>query len=259
MDLTFNSSLANNYHSTSQIVRVLTENWALNNLFCPRCGNANVLHFENNKPVADFYCPVCASEYELKSKNGNIHKKITDGAYDTMIQRITSNNNPDLFCLSYTKDRRGVNNLIFIPKHFFTPEIIEKRKPLKDTARRAGWVGCNILVDKIPAQGKIAIIQNEAQIKIQDILYKVKKSELLRVSDITIRGWLFDVLNCINAIPTTTFSLNDIYQFKKILSIKHPTNNFIEAKIRQQLQLLRDKCFIKFLGHGKYEKLGEFI
>jgi len=25
------------------------------------------------------------------------------------------------------------------------PEIIERRKPLAITARRAGWIGCNIL------------------------------------------------------------------------------------------------------------------
>jgi type II restriction enzyme len=32
-----------------------------------------------------------------------------------------------------------VNNFFVIPKYFFIPEIIEKRKPLSETAKRAGW------------------------------------------------------------------------------------------------------------------------
>ena len=36
--------------------------------------------------------------------------------------------------------------------------------------------------------------------------------------------------------------------------IRHPENNNIEAKIRQQLQFLRDKGFIQFLSPGQYKK-----
>lgn len=59
------------------------------NMYCLHCGNPYLSQFENNRPVADFYCPVCGNEYELKSKNGILGNKITDGAYDTMIARIT--------------------------------------------------------------------------------------------------------------------------------------------------------------------------
>ncbi|MCB9805227.1 hypothetical protein H6769_06535 [Candidatus Peribacteria bacterium] len=38
--------------------------------------------------------------------------------------------------------------------------MIEKRKPLSSTARRAGWTGCNILLNLIPESGKIYYIQN---------------------------------------------------------------------------------------------------
>ena len=113
-------------------MRVLTEHWFASNMFCPRCGNVHIRRFENNRPVADFYCDTCNSEYELKSNHNSIDRKITDGAYGTMIQRITENNNPDLFCMRYEKRDNHVTDLIFIPKYFFTPSIIEKRKPLKD-------------------------------------------------------------------------------------------------------------------------------
>ena len=53
MDLRMDYELANQYHSNSQKIRVVTENWVNNNMFCPYCGNDYISHFENNRPVAD--------------------------------------------------------------------------------------------------------------------------------------------------------------------------------------------------------------
>lgn len=256
MDLNFNTQLIEKYHNASQATRVLTETWFENNMFCPRCGNLHINHFENNRPVADFYCPVCNSEYELKSKHAKLEPKINNGAYSTMIQRITENNNPDLFCMRYEKNNNRVVDLIFIPKNFFTPNVVEKRKPLSETARRAGWVGCNILIGKIPEQARIKIITNSKVSSVDDIVYQVKRCDSILIEDICARGWLLDILNCVNAIRKQEFSLSDIYSFEKTLSFKYPENNNIQAKIRQQLQLLRDKGFIEFLGNGKYKKIG---
>ena len=255
MDLYFNTQLINKYHNASQVTRVLTENWFESNMFCPRCGNPYIRHFENNRPVADFYCPTCNSEYELKSKQSKLGVKITDGAYNTMIQRITEHNNPDLFCMRYEKVNNRVVDLIFIPKYFFTPNIIEKRNALNENARRAGWVGCNILIGKIPEQAKIKIITNSKVSNIDDVVSQVQKCDAISTNDITARGWLLDILNCVNAIQGQVFTLNDIYRFESALSLKHPGNNNVQAKIRQQLQLLRDKGFISFLGNGRYLKI----
>lgn len=38
------------------------------------------------------------------------------------------------------------------------------------------------------------------------------------------------------------------------LEMQHPNNNNIRAKIRQQLQQLRDRSIISFLGKGYYKK-----
>ena len=97
MDLSFDRNLVDGYRSNSQKARVLTEKWVGDNMFCPRCGESRIKHFKNNQPVADFYCPTCCNEYELKSKNGTLGRKINDGAYETMIERITGNKNPDFF------------------------------------------------------------------------------------------------------------------------------------------------------------------
>lgn len=254
MNLAFDKNIIKNYHSGTQIARVLTEHWVNQNMYCPRCGNLHITHFENNRPVADFYCPSCNNEYELKSKNGALGCKINDGAYSTMIDRITSNDNPDFLFMSYSKSELKVKDFVFIPKHFFVPEIIERRNPLASTARRAGWVGCNILINKIPEQGRIDIISNGEILDIDYVVKKVNKSNQLKMNDINSRGWLLDILNCVNNIPSKIFSLEEVYKFESMLHIKHPQNNNVKPKIRQQLQFLRDKGFIEFLGNGKYKK-----
>lgn len=66
--------------------------------------------------------------------------------------------------------------------------------------------------------------------------------------------WITDIVNCINRIQSEIFTLNDIYKFEHELALKHPQNNNIKPKIRQQLQILRDDGFIDFLGNGIYKK-----
>ena len=254
MNLIFNTELAAGYHSKSQIARVLTEDWISRNMFCPQCGYSRIQHFENNRPVADFFCPNCLAQYELKSKDGKISDKVADGAYKTMITRITSNENPEFFFLSYSLQDFSVKNLVMVPKHFFVPSIIEKRKPLASTARRAGWVGCNILLNKIPIQGRISIITDGHEEEKSLVVKKANMARRLNVDSIENRGWLFDILNCVNAIDSKEFTLADIYEFENLLADMHPANKNIRPKIRQQLQMLRDRGFIDFLGNGNYVK-----
>lgn len=255
MHCSFDLSLITGYHSQSQIIRVLTENWISQNMYCPRCGHTNLEHFPNNSAVADFYCPKCNNEYELKSKAGHINHKINDGAYNTFIDRITSNNNPDFFIMSYDKLQLSVRDLWIIPKSFFVPEIVERRKALSDSARRKGWIGCNILIDKIPTQGKINIIHNTVPVSKAIVQEQVHYASSLMKKNIDARGWLLDILQCVNSIDKDVFELNDVYSFENYLKIKHAENHNIRAKIRQQLQFLRDKGFIKFLGRGLYHKI----
>lgn len=255
MLLQMEPSLAQTYTSASQMTRVITETWVGNNMFCPRCGYFHIEHFENNKPVADFYCPACKSQFELKSKDGMLLNKINDGAYSVMLDRITGMDNPDFFFMSYMRKNWTVRDFFFVPKHFFTPEIIEVRKPLAPTARRAGWVGCNILLNKIPIAGRIPIIENGIVVDRKSVLRKVDKAERLVVNNINARGWLFDILSCVDRIPNADFTLSQMYAFAEELSAKHPENNNVKPKSRQQLQLLRDRGIIEFVRHGEYRKV----
>ena len=68
--------------------------------------------------------------------------------------------------------------------------------------------------------------------------------------------WYDDVEDIVkNKIKKDCFSLSDVYSYKEWLQGKYPDNNFVEDKIRQQLQKLRDAGIIAFLGNGKYQKL----
>jgi len=127
------------YDSGSQQARVWTEGWVAREMFCANCGSPRLTQLPNNSPLADFVCPVCADQFEVKSKRGlALGTTIADGAYDTKIARLSSATNPHLLVLNYDLSAREVRNVCIVPKHFFVPDIIQARPPLKPTARRAG-------------------------------------------------------------------------------------------------------------------------
>lgn len=255
MNLQFNTSLAEGYKSASQIARVLTEDWLAHNMFCPICGELTIRRAEPNAPVKDFVCNNCKSQYELKSKKNDsdrFQSTVADGVYGTMIDRITSLDNPSFFFMHY--NRYEVNNLIIVPKCFFTPDIIEKRNALSNNARRAGWEGCNILMQRIPATAKIPIILNGVTMPVADVISKYKRVYSLQTKSMESRGWLVDTLHLVERLEET-FTLKQMYDFCDELKIKHPNNNHIKDKIRQQLQYLRDKGFVEFKGNGVYKRI----
>lgn len=254
MNLKFNTNLAHGYTSNSQIVRLLTENWVLNNSYCPNCGEIPLNEFANNRPVADFYCDSCSEEFELKSKRGKLSNRIADGAYSTMIKRINSENNPNFFFLTYTKNWT-VNDFLIIPKQFFTSEIIIKRPPLAPTARRAGWIGCNIDISRVADAGKVFLVKNSEVINQNLVKETFNKTLFLRTKTKDAKGWILDIMNCVDLIKKETFTLDEVYKFEEKLKLKYPNNNFIKDKIRQQLQILRDKGIIEFVSRGIYKKV----
>lgn len=253
MKTTFDITLAEKYHSMPQKIKAMSESWVDNEIYCPNCGTS-VNHYENNRLVADFFCSKCKEEYELKSKKDSIGNKIVDGAYRTMIERLQSSNNPNFFLLNYDLRDFSVLDFLVIPKHFFIPDIIEKRKPLSQTARRAGWIGCNILLQSIPQTGKIFFIKNRQIEPRELVVANWQKTLFLREEkEISAKGWLLDIMNCIEKFGNKEFSLDEVYAFESILNKKHPDNKHIKDKIRQQLQVLRDKGYLEFIDRGRYK------
>ena len=257
MNLQMDLSLIKDYKSNSQIAKVLTEVWIASESYCPSCLNP-LQQAKPNAKVLDFTCENCNDGFELKSKKGNFGKKICDGAYDSMIKRLASENSPHFFFLNYSPEFK-VKNLIAVPSYFIQSSAIEKRNQLSLTAKRAGWVGCNILSSEIAGAGKISIVENFKIVDREKVNNKWIQTQFLKNSQsLETRGWTLDILKCIELLRAQTFSLKQLYQFEIILSKKHPKNNHIKDKIRQQLQTLRDKGIVEFVNPGVYRLSNEF-
>lgn len=251
MKLGFEESQSS-YSSGSQSARSWTESWVRSWGYCPHCGHAKLSSFPNNRPVADFYCSACNEEFELKSKKGKFGPKLANGAFKTKCERLAASNNPNFFLMNYDLKSLAVVNLFIVPKHFFVRDIIEERKPLAATARRAGWIGSNILLHRVPNSGKIHIVQNGVVRPKDEVLEEWQKTLFLRQESPDTRGWLLDVMKCAESLRKQDFTLDEIYGFEKHLSNLYPGNQNVRPKIRQQLQYLRDRGFLEFIGRGEY-------
>jgi len=240
------------YKGPTQNARVLTEGWIAANAFCPSCGSDRLSHLANNSPVADFLCAGCSEEFELKATKGRIDRKLNDGAYGAMISRLASPNSPSLMVMRYDKSRTAVTDLIVVPSHFFTSAIIEPRRPLGPHARRAGWQGCNILIGQVPQAGRIPLIRSSLHVPKADVVSQWRSTMFLREAGQGTRGWLLAVMGAVEAIGLPEFTLADVYAHELALQRLYPANQNVRPKIRQQLQVLRDRGWIEFNGRGTY-------
>lgn len=248
----YDKTVLEKYKSNSQRARVLTENWFNSQMYCPSCLNEKVTSYPNNKKVYDFLCEKCKADYQLKASNKNFTTRVLDGEFNTMINAVNQNNAPNFFLLHYSNDWH-VKDLSVIPKIFITSSIIEQRKPLSITARRAGWTGCNILLKRIPEEGNIFVVRDEIIIEKEKVNKTWRKMSFLNLKRPKARGWTADVLRCIEDLGQKEFTLQEIYKSKAYLSELYPNNKHIEDKIRQQLQILRDNNILQFTSRGNYK------
>jgi type II restriction enzyme len=251
LDLTCLAELGAKYKSNSQIARVVTENWCTLHMYCPACTSDCLDAAANNCPGVDFTCPQCNSVYQLKSRKGPISSRVNDSGYEAMVRAIRSERVPSLLLLQYSPFW-SVVNLLLIPSFFLTESAIEKRKPLAETAQRAGWIGCNILLGNIPPDGRISVVRDGIPVKSSDVRQAYGRVSALRSLRGDVRGWALDVLNVVRKLKTNEISLSDCYAFEQHLQNLHPGNKNVRAKIRQQLQVLRDLGYIAFEGQGRY-------
>lgn len=248
----YKKEVLQNYKSNSQIARVLTEDWFSSQMYCPCCLNSKIIDYPNNKKASDFFCEKCKNDFQLKSSKKPFSKKVVDGEFNTMAFVIQKGDSPNFFILHYSSDEWLVKSLTMIPKFFVTFSMLEKRKPLSQNARRAGWIGCNFLLDKLPKEGKIPIIKKEKVADKENVNKIWRKMFFLANKKPNLRGWTSDVLKIVQE-QNNEFELMDMYKYEKYFKELHPDNNNIQAKIRQQLQILRDNKILKFKKRGIYE------
>ena len=99
----------------------------------------------------------------------------------------------------------------------------------------------------------IFLIRNKQIEKKKYVLMNWKKTLFLRDQrELVAKGWVVDIMNCIDRLGKNEFCLDDVYKFENLLQQKHPANKHIKDKIRQQLQFLRDKGYLDFVTRGRY-------
>jgi len=241
-----------NYKSASQRARVGTESWGTANFFCPACESPRLRPSPQGTAVIDYVCPSCASEFQLKSQSKVIGARIVDAAYSEMKRAILEDRTPNLYVLHYDPTEWLVRTVILVPHFAFALSAIERRPPLASTARRAGWVGCNIVLDKIPVNARIPVIQDGSVRPEQAVRNDYERLRPLETLKVEKRGWTLDVLQVVQSLKKTEFSLQDVYACADDLARLHPANRHVRPKIRQQLQVLRDLGILTFLGDGSY-------
>jgi type II restriction enzyme len=169
-----------------------------------------------------------------------------------MRDAIRHGDTPHFFLLSYELDSMLVRDLFCIPDFALTESALEKRKPLALTARRAGWVGCNILLDHVPSDARIPIVKENRPASPAEVRRAYKRLKPLASLKLENRGWTLDVLNVVRSLDKSEFDLQEIYASEASLLRLHPKNLHVRPKIRQQLQVLRDLGLLEFLGSGTY-------
>ena len=254
MELNCDLSVAIGYTNPLQISRVLSEAWFRRNGFCLACECEALEPTANNTRACDFVCRTCSGSYELKTFQRKPSKRLIDGAYGALVSRLQSGNAPTLMLLERSSGWI-ISGLTAIHPLFLTPDIVEKRKPLSSTARRAGWVGCNIRLDLMGNDAAIAIIKDGVLRPRESVREQFRRFNRLRDIPIERRGWTTLTLSVVRALHRSEFSLAEVYTREHLFASVYPNNRNIRAKVRQQLQVLRDLGYLEFCGAGTYRLL----
>ena len=240
------------YTSASQRARVATELWGLGNLYCANCTSGSLNASRPNTPAVDFECPECRTCFQLKSHSRIFGSRIVDSAYSKMVREIKLDRTPNLLALRYDLESWEVRDVLLIPSFAFPLSAVEKRKPLAASARRAGWVGCNILLGAIPSDARIPVVADGVTIPAKQVREQYARIRPLKMLKAEQRGWTLDVLTAVRSLSKQGFLLSEVYALDRELAALHPSNRHVREKIRQQLQVLRDMGLLEFVGGGRY-------
>ncbi|MFQ5910498.1 MAG: DpnI domain-containing protein [Thermoplasmata archaeon] len=252
MDLSLNKELGRRYDSLAQKARIITEAWVRDNLYCLGCLEDRLTTSRPGRAVIDFRCRNCGRRYQLKSQRRPFRNRVLDAAWQPMASAVRAGKAPNFLFLHYDVTDWMVMNLFGVPNHFMTLSAIERRRPLARGAKRSGWVGCNILLGQLPWDAKVHIVRDYREVPREKVRRRWSRFDFLQDAAHESRGWTADILVCVRRLNQRMFTLDDVYGFEDELARLHPRNRHIGAKIRQQLQILRDQGIIKFLGEGHY-------
>jgi len=252
LHLGLDAGLLGRYPSGRQLAKVLTESWIEDNLYCPNCLEPRLAREPTNTPLTDFRCmnQSCRQTFQLKAQRQRIGPEWRDSAYNPWIESFEKETTPNLALMHYNIKDLRVLNLVVIPPFFIRPSCIRKWK----LSTRPNYWMCSILLHSVGPDAHIRIITDGVEEDRRQVNEKYRGFAWMRHLPPHTRGWTADVLRCIRELDKRAFTLQEVYtSYERELQRLHPENKNVQAKIRQQLQILRDKNKLRFLGKGHYE------
>jgi type II restriction enzyme len=172
-----------------------------------------------------------------------------------MLDAVLGHKTPNFFLLHYQLPDWMVRSLLLIPRFAIAPSVIIKRKPLSATAARSDWTGYVLNVRQIPDSAKIPLIIEGTEISRTVVRAKYAHIARLQTLSPEQRGWTLDVLRVVESLPNRPFSNDEIYASEMKLAAIYPDNHHIRPKIRQQLQVLRDRGLLRQVERGVWPRL----
>jgi hypothetical protein len=118
---------------------------------CPRCKRGRTLkRLPVNFKCADVICDFCGYVAQVKTTaRPNIDEpptRLMGAAWAPQRERMDAGIYFPLFIVVVTPDLRRAA-VYYLPGDLQTPDMFHMRKPLSDTARRAGWTGYELRLD----------------------------------------------------------------------------------------------------------------
>jgi len=157
------------WKSNSRIIGEAIEEWACNNLLCPKCSagkcekcaRPSLTKLPNNFKSADFRCSFCNTLVQVKAKkesfftNSGEMKKIIGAEYKTTVNSLKTKK-IHYYLIAYSND--CVREIYHVEPKSLKFEQIIPRNPLQK-GKRIGWQGCHIKLEKSTLKNKMPPIQ----------------------------------------------------------------------------------------------------
>ena len=146
------------WKSQSRIMGQAAEDWCEDNFKCYQCGD-RFRQYPNNEAGKDLYCPTCGLDVQVKAGksrkkggkngeyriNGNGVLKIIGADYKQTLSKVKVENIDYMF-VGYCCETYDITFLKGITHSEMNESFIVRRNRLSQTARRAGWVGCYLVI-----------------------------------------------------------------------------------------------------------------
>lgn len=254
LDLSLDPSFLSLYSGPKQaraLARAITEDWVTRNMYCPNCLEEKAQPEKASNPLVDFRCPKveCGQRYQLKAQKEKFGPLVRDAAYRPWIESIENGTTPNLLLMRYDLRRLKVEYLEVIPSFFIRASVL--RSWLLST--RPHYEMCSIHIAMVGPDARIKLVEDGKAKHPREVQERYRSFAWMRHVNGRTRGWTADVLRCIRQLKKTEFTLQEVYSYENELRKLHPENRFVKPKIRQQLQILRDRGFLEFSDRrGRY-------